>query len=238
MLCLKNYLAAKVWGHYLGNSNNMKDLLIDLDNTVYRESSNIFSQIDKKMKKFISDTLKISQRDAFLLQKKYFLENGTTLRGLMLYHNIEPENFLNYVHDINLKSIRKDVALKNEIKKYGGRKIIFTNGTLEHASKVLRKIDILEEMDNIFDIKDANYIPKPELVTYKKVINKYKLIPHNTIMIDDIKANLATAKKLGMKTILVSSKKIENEVEYIDFCYDSLSIIMKKINNKDILNEY
>ena len=89
----------------------MKDLLIDLDNTVYRESSNIFSQIDKKMKKFISDTLKISQRDAFLLQKKYFLENGTTLRGLMLYHNIEPENFLNYVHDINLRSISKDVAL-------------------------------------------------------------------------------------------------------------------------------
>ena len=214
----------------------MKDLLIDLDNTVYRESSNIFSQIDKKMKEFISYTLKISQKEAYTLQKKYFLENGTTLRGLMLYHNIEPENFLSYVHDINLTSIDKDIVLKNEIKKYKGRKIIFTNGTLEHASRVLKRIDIFEEMDNIFDIKDAEYIPKPQVITYKKVVNKYKLIPHNTIMIDDIKANLITAKKLGMSTILVSTKKVEKE-EYIDFCYDSLSIIIKKINNKDILNE-
>lgn len=214
----------------------MKDLLIDLDNTVYRESSNIFSQIDKKMKEFISYTLKISQKEAYTLQKKYFLENGTTLRGLMLYHNIEPENFLSYVHDINLTTINKDIVLKNEIKKYKGRKIIFTNGTLEHASRVLKRIDILEEMDNIFDIKDAEYIPKPQVITYKKVVNKYKLIPHNTIMIDDIKANLITAKKLGMSTILVSTKKVEKE-EYIDFCYDSLSIIIKKINNKDILNE-
>ena len=211
-------------------------LLIDLDNTVYRESSNIFSQIDKKMKEFISYTLKISQKEAYTLQKKYFLENGTTLRGLMLYHNIEPENFLSYVHDINLTSINKDIVLKNEIKKYKGRKIIFTNGTLEHASRVLKRIDIFEEMDNIFDIKDAEYIPKPQVITYKKVVNKYKLIPHNTIMIDDIKANLITAKKLGMSTILVSTKKVEKE-EYIDFCYDSLSIIIKKINNKDILNE-
>ena len=79
----------------------MKDLLIDLDNTVYRESSNIFSQIDKKMKEFIYYTLKISQKEAYTLQKKYFLENGTTLRGLMLYHNIEQKSAV----DINLTSI-------------------------------------------------------------------------------------------------------------------------------------
>ena len=71
----------------------------------------------------------------------------------------------------------------------------------------MKRIDIFEEMDNIFDIKDAEYIPKPQVITYKKVVNKYKLIPHNTIMIDDIKANLITAKKLGMSTILVSTKK-------------------------------
>ena len=78
----------------------------------------------------------------------------------------------------------------------------------------MKKIDIFEEADNIFDIKDAEYIPKPQVITYK-VVNKYKLIPHNTIMIDDIKANLITAKKLGMSTILVSTKKVEEE--YIIF---------------------
>ena len=76
----------------------------------------------------------------------------------------------------------------------------------EHAERVLKRIDIFEEIDNIFDIKDANYIPKPEKETYNKVVNKYNLIPHNTVMIDDIKSNLVTAKKLGMGTILVSNK--------------------------------
>ena len=114
----------------------MKDLLIDLDNTVYEESSQIFSQIDKKMKSFISKTLKVSQQDAYSIQKKYFLENGTTLRGLMLYHNIKPDAFLEYVHDINLNSIHKNTILKKEIRKFKGKKIIFTNGTFEHAERV------------------------------------------------------------------------------------------------------
>ena len=85
----------------------MKDLLIDLDNTVYPEDSNIFAQIDLKMKKFIAKNLNVSLDEAFKLQKKYFINNGTTLRGLMLYHNVQPDKFLNYVHDINLNSIKK-----------------------------------------------------------------------------------------------------------------------------------
>ena len=215
----------------------MKDLLIDLDNTVYEESSQIFSQIDEKMKSFISTTLKVSQQDAYSIQKKYFLENGTTLRGLMIYHNIKPEDFLEYVHDINLNSIHKNTFLKKEIKKFKGKKIIFTNGTSEHAERVLKKIDIFEEIDNIFDIKDANYIPKPEKETYNKVVKKYNLIPHNTVMIDDIKSNLITAKKLGMGTILVSNKYDINKSTTIDYCFSNLETIFKKINNKDILNE-
>ncbi len=215
----------------------MQDLLIDLDNTIYSESSKIFSQIDVKMKSFISAKLKVSKEEAYMIQKKYFMENGTTLRGLMLYHNVDPENFLKYVHNINLDSINKNFALKEQMKKFKGRKIIFTNGTLEHATRVLKKVGVFEEVNNIFDIKDANYIPKPDKITYKKVVNKFNLIPHNTIMIDDIKVNLVTAKKLGIRTVLVGRNHSKKITKYVDYSFKELASIIKKINNKDIFNE-
>ena len=148
----------------------MQDLLIDLDNTVYPEDSNIFAQIDLKMKSFIAENLNVSLDEAFKIQKKYFVNNGTTLRGLMLYHNVQPEEFLNYVHKIDLTSIKKNEELRDELKKYNGKKIIFTNGSDEHAKKVLKKIGLNNSIDHIFDIVKADYIPKPDISTYKKVI--------------------------------------------------------------------
>ena len=123
--------------------------MIDLDNTVYSESSKIFSQIDSKMKSFISSKLNVSEKEAYSIQKKYFLQNGTTLRGLMLNHDIKPEFFLKYVHDINLESIKKNDSLKREMIKFKGKTIIFTNGSREHAMRVLSKVGISEQINNI-----------------------------------------------------------------------------------------
>ena len=117
----------------------MQDLLIDLDNTVYPEDSNIFSLIDVRMKSFISKNLNVSLEKSYEIQKKYFMENGTTLKGLMLYHNIKPEPFLNYVHDIDLSSIKNNPKLIAILKQYTGKKIIFTNGSQDHAVKVCKE---------------------------------------------------------------------------------------------------
>ena len=215
----------------------MPDLLIDLDNTIYSETEEIFSQIDLKMKSFISTELNVSLDKAYNIQKKYFFKYGTTLRGLMINHNIKPSFFLKYVHNINLKPIKKNLDLKSELKRFKGKKIIFTNGTTEHAINVLKKVGVFKEIDNIFDIKDADYVPKPDLLPYKKVVNKFKIIPHNTIMIDDIKVNLVTAKQLGFGTILVSDKQSHLKNNLIDYSFKDLASIIKKINNKDIFNE-
>ena len=216
----------------------MPDLLIDLDNTIYSETEAIFSQIDLKMKSFISSELNVSLENAYVIQKKYFLKYGTTLRGLMMNHNVKPTYFLKYVHDINLKPIKKNLTLKEEMKKFSGRKIIFTNGTTEHATNVLKKVGVFDEIDSIFDIEDADYIPKPALLPYKKIVNKYKITPHNAIMIDDIKANLITAKKLKIGTVLISKKKspllTNNKIDYV---FGDITSIIKKINDKDIFNE-
>ena len=215
----------------------MKNLLIDLDNTIYSETEDIFSQIDLKMKSFISLNLKVTLEKAFEIQKEYFLKYGTTLRGLMLNHNVKPSYFLEYVHDINLKALKKNLVLKRELKRFKGRKIIFTNGTKKHAVNVLSKVGVYEEIDDIFDIKDSEYIPKPEICPYKKIVSKFKIIPHNTIMIDDIKANLVTAKKLGIGTVLVSQRAFDLNKDEIDYCFADITSIITKINDKDIFDE-
>ncbi|MAJ24027.1 MAG: pyrimidine 5'-nucleotidase [Rickettsiales bacterium] len=214
---------------YLENKN-MYDLLIDLDNTVYSEDSEIFQQIDAKMKSFISKKLNVSLDSAYKIQKKYFLENGTTLRGLMLYNNIDPEPFLQYVHDINLSSIKKNESLENHLKNYKGKKIIFTNGSKEHANRVLKKVGLERNIDAIFDIIDAGYIPKPDIATYKKVLFKYNLNPSNTVMIDDLPNNLKTAQKLGIKTALIKKNFFNrNTFDYIDIICSNLSDTIIKI---------
>ena len=213
----------------------MRDLLIDLDNTVYPEDSNIFKQIDSKMKSFISKNLKVSLKQAYIIQKKYFIENGTTLRGLMLYHNIQPEFFLNYVHDINLSKIKKNSQLNTQLENYTGKKIIFTNGSYDHANKVLKKIGLNQNIDHIFDIIEASYIPKPEITTYQKVIKKYSLQPATTIMIDDLPDNLKTAKNLGIKTVLIKSHFFNSKTyDYIDIICPDLSDAIEKINKGSI----
>ena len=116
---------------------------------------------------------------------------------------MHPEEFLNYVHEIDLTSIKKNEELSDELKKYNGKKIIFTNGSDKHAKKVLNKIGLDKTIDHIFDIIKADYIPKPAILTYKKVIKKYSLDPDKTIMIDDLPNNLKTAKELGIKTVLI-----------------------------------
>ena len=209
----------------------MQDLLIDLDNTVYPEDSNIFAQIDLKMKSFIAKNLNVSLEEAFKIQKKYFVNNGTTLRGLMLYHNIQPENFLNYVHEIDLTSIKKNEELGDELKKYNGKKIIFTNGSDKHAKKVLKKIGLDKTIDHIFDIIKAEYIPKPDISTYQKVIKEYSLDPDKTIMIDDLPNNLKTAKELGIKTVLIKKDFFNSKSHnYIDIMCTNLLDTIKKIN--------
>jgi len=215
----------------------MQDLLIDLDNTVYPEDSNIFSLIDIRMKSFISKNLNVSLEKSYEIQKKYFMENGTTLKGLMLHHNIKPEPFLNYVHDIDLSSIQNNPKLIAVLKEYKGKKIIFTNGSQDHAIKVLQRVGIKQYINDIFDIIDAKYIPKPEIITYKKVLKKFNLIPEKTIMIDDLPSNLKTAKELGINTVLINQKHDnKNTHNYINLVCSNLLETIIKIN-KGKINE-
>ena len=185
------------------NLSDIKNWVFDLDNTLYSPEEDIFSQIDKRMTEFIISKFNVNEEEAFNIQKKYFLEYGTTLSGLMKRENIDPDEFLEFVHDINLEILKPNKELSKIIKNLTGDKFIFTNGSKKHAENVLKQLEMNGIFDDIFDIKESNFIPKPNINAYLNFIDKTKIEPDNSIMFEDIGRNLEAAKKLGMKTVLI-----------------------------------
>jgi len=177
--------------------------VFDLDNTLYPARHNLFAQIDKRMGEFIADLLGIDEPAAKLLQKDYFRRHGTTLRGLMLEHDIEPTAFLDYVHQIDLSPIPPDARLGRALARLPGRKVIFTNGTVAHAERVTGHLGISVHFEAIFDIAASDYLPKPDRRPYVKLLQQHDIAPERALMVEDIARNLVPAAALGMTTALV-----------------------------------
>jgi len=223
----------------------IKTWIFDLDNTLYPPEENIFSQIDQKMTSFIADNLKISNEEAFNIQKQNFIDHGTTLAGFMNSGNdkIDPDKFLEFVHDINLNSLKEDSNLRKILLLLPGKKYIFTNGTKKHAENVLKKLNLENIFQSIFGIKEANYLPKPNLETYNLFLKTYKIDPKTSIMFEDMGRNLIPAKELGMKTVLLERKlpnknNSDQEDKYKDLWNDNydadyiIDDIVKFLNNE------
>ena len=220
-----------------------KTWLFDLDNTLYSPEIGIFSQIDTKMKKFISLKLGISEQKSFLVQKEFYLRYGTTLYGLMKHHKIDPEEFCDYVHDINLKNLKSSKILKEKLQILPGIKIIYTNGDYKYAEKVLNSLGIREVFNDIFDIKKSNYLPKPMKTSLNKIIKQYQLNPNKTVYFDDLEKNLKPAFFRGFTTIHISNTFSDELNSYIDFRFstviNALDMIIKVLNigkNNELTN--
>ena len=149
-------------------------------------------------------------------------------------HKIDAQEFLKFVHDVDLSFLKEDELLKEQIKKIEGKKIIFTNGSREHAKNVTKRLGVESCFDDIFDIENADFIPKPSLITYKKIIEKYKIEPQYSIFIEDIARNLKPAYELGMKTVWIINKEPWasefSDSEFINYKTDNLSNFLKEIN--------
>src|SRR5277367_5144444 len=85
--------------------------IFDLDNTLYPASSDLFAQIDGKMTAYVQELTGLGWDDARKLQKTYYRDHGTTLNGLMHHHGVDPEEFLDAVHDIDLAVLTPDPDL-------------------------------------------------------------------------------------------------------------------------------
>ena len=202
---------------------NINTWIFDLDNTLYSADSGIFQQVGELMGKFVSKYLNINIKEAKKIQSKYYRKHGTTLRGMMDNHGVDPDTFLKEVHQLDYSIVKPNLKLNEEIAKLKGKKIIYTNANMKHANEVLVRLELTNMFDEIFDIKMANYIPKPEIEPYEKLIEMYNIDPKKAIMFDDIAKNLVPASKLGFTTVWVDvgyenfSDDIANSKKYLDY---------------------
>jgi putative hydrolase of the HAD superfamily len=222
------------------NFKEMKYLLLDLDGVCYGKHNNyslekVFGQVSQRMTMFISERLKIDMAEAKKLQTDYFYKYNTSLNGLMIHHDIPPEEFLKFVHTIDLSFMKEDKIMRSELEKLDMEKFIFTNGSAEHAKNILTHLGVYDLFggDKIFDIKDAGYVPKPEAKTFDLMVKKFGLNPKETIYIEDIAKNLSIGYERGCATVwLINDEhfgKMESDKDYISHKIENLSLFLKEI---------
>jgi putative hydrolase of the HAD superfamily len=178
--------------------------VFDLDNTLYPADCNLFAQIDKRMGEFIMRSLGLPFDQAQALREAYYYQHGTTLAGLVRLHGVAPDDFLDYVHDIDLGAVLPSPELAAALASLPGRKFIFTNGSRNHAEAVAMRLGVSGQFDDICDIHALDYIyPKPMREAYERFITAHGVVARQAAMFDDLPHNLETAHALGMTTVLV-----------------------------------
>lgn len=193
--------------------------VFDLDNTLYPATANLFPQIDVRMKAFIADFLGLDLDEAFRLQKAYYREHSTTLRGLMINHAVDPDAFLDFVHDIDHTVLNPDPELGAVLERLPGRKLVYTNGSADHADGVLQALGVADRFEAVFDIRAGGYIPKPDPDSYRRFLNSHAFDPRSAIMFEDSVKNLKPAEDMGMVTVLVTHGSVVDEAENAEHCH-------------------
>ena len=177
--------------------------VFDLDNTLYPHHLNLWQQVDARIREYIVGFLHVTHDEAFRLQKDYYRRYGTTLRGLMEEHGLDPDKFLEVVHEIDHSPLTPDPALGAAIAKLPGRKLILTNGTRRHAQAVMRRLEIEQHFEAVFDIAAAELEPKPRSQVYDRFLARHRVDPTKAAIFEDLARNLEVPHALGMTTVLV-----------------------------------
>jgi putative hydrolase of the HAD superfamily len=183
--------------------DHVETWVFDLDNTLYPHHLNLWQQVDDRIRSFVSDFLNIPKDEAFRLQKDYYKRYGTTMRGLMAEHGLNPDVYLEYVHTIDHSPLVPNPALGAALERLPGRKLILTNGTRKHADAVMRRLDVERHFEDVFDIAAADLDPKPLPQVYERFLNRHDVDPKRAAMFEDLARNLEIPHALGMTTVLV-----------------------------------
>ncbi len=191
------------------NLSHIKNILFDCDGVLYSDLEAVFGQVSRKMTEYISSKLNVDLKKAKELQTNYFHKYNTSLNGLMIHHEIDPKEFLDFVHDIDLSFLEK------------------------HVKHITTTLGIDDQFEGIFDIVDAEYHPKPEAKAFDLMVEKFKIDPKETLYIEDIAKNLSIGKERGTITAwLINDEewgKKESDKEYIDYKIENLTLFLKEI---------
>jgi putative hydrolase of the HAD superfamily len=224
----------------LRSFGNVDTWVFDLDNTLYPHHVNLWQQVDARIGEFVSAWLKVSREEARRIQKDYYLRYGTTMRGMMTLHGVRADDYLSYVHQIDHSPLQPNPAMGAAITKLPGRKLILTNGSVDHADKVLERLGLTTHFDGVFDIIAAELEPKPAPQTYQRFLKLHDVDPAKATMFEDLARNLVVPHQLGMTTVLVvpdGSEQVVREdwelegrdAAHVDYVTDDLTGFLEKL---------
>jgi putative hydrolase of the HAD superfamily len=207
--------------------------LFDLDNTLYPVGNDFMRLIEARMTVFVARELNLPRDEAWALQKQYLHEHGTTLAGLMANHGIDPEHFLDEVHDVSLDALIPDPILHAALMRLPGRRLIFTNGDARHAERVLERLGLADAFEAVFHIASADYIPKPNPATFARMIAAHAVDPKATAFFEDSEKNLAPAASLGMTTVLVGPHAAASDAAFVHYRTADLAAFLMSARVKE-----
>jgi len=214
--------------------------VFDLDNTLYPHHVNLWQQVDARISEFVSTWLKISPEEARVIQKDYYRRYGTTMRGMMSEHGVRADDYLAYVHKIDHSPLEPNPQMGAAIANLPGRKLILTNGSVDHVEAVLSRLGLSRHFDGVFDIIAADLEPKPAPQTYRKFLSLHAVDPTRAAMFEDLARNLVVPHQLGMTTVLVApdgSKEVVREdwelegrdAAHVDYVTDDLTGFLQRL---------
>ncbi len=200
--------------------------IFDLDNTLYPAAADLFGPIQQRMTDYIVRLTGLSPHEAAQLRQGYFQAHGTTLAGLMAEHGVDPHDFLDDVHDVEMDVLEHNAPLAAHIAKLPGRKLVFTNGDLPYASRVLDRLGLGDSFEGVHDIHAMALQPKPAASAYVGLCQTHGLDPARSLFADDMARNLAPAKAIGMTTLWIdngSEQHPDSDRSFIDYTTDDLT---------------
>ena len=212
--------------------------VFDLDNTLYDIKLGLFKKISERITTFIVNHLNLSEFNAKILQREMYLKYGLTLRGLIIENNVDPDSFLDYVHDVSHPELKKDNELIDLLENLDGNKYVYTNASYKHAKNILLNLGIYDLFKKVIDIKDTNYIPKPDSRSYEIMKNKIDLNELNikrSIFIEDTISNLVPAKNIGMTTVWIENKlhypNFKKYYQNVDYSFKNVKSFLRFVKN-------
>ena len=185
--------------------------LFDLDNTLYPPSSGYLLAIEERIKQYFMRLTGLPGEEAWALQKRYLVEGGSAVPGLIAHHNADPHEFLRDVHDAPLELLSPDPELRRALARLPGRRLVFTNGSEWHAERVLERLAIADLFDEVFHTEAAGMIAKPDPRAFDALIRAHAVTPATTAFFEDRAVNLQPAAALGMTTVLVGDHAFDTD---------------------------
>jgi putative hydrolase of the HAD superfamily len=212
---------------------HIRTWMFDLDNTLYPVSSGFMDVIVKRMTRYVMKVTGLEHDAALVLQKRYLAEHGLTLRGLMLNHGVDPDDYHTMFHDLSLENLTHDPILLMELERLPGRKVIFTNADELHARRVMAHLGLDKLFDDVFHIGSFDFIPKPSIDPFRRMVAEHAMDPATTAFFEDTARNLEPAAQLGMTTVLVGPAAAASAAPYVQYRAENLAAFLHDAKLKE-----